>query len=137
MAYTKQTWNNGDVISADKLNHIEDGVFNSNVTIIHCSVSQDSSSKLSDATADMSYEEAKSRMQKGESIVIELTVNINYVQPDGGHLLALKGYSFAYISTVTPSTSYLPETIGADVTFGQNSSYHVTISQLGNVTITK
>ena len=28
MAYTKQTWNNGDVISADKLNHIEDGVAN-------------------------------------------------------------------------------------------------------------
>ena len=26
MAYTKQTWNNGDIITADKLNHIEDGI---------------------------------------------------------------------------------------------------------------
>jgi len=29
MAYTKQTWNNGDVITADKLNHIEEGLANS------------------------------------------------------------------------------------------------------------
>ena len=28
MAYTKQTWNNGDIITADKLNHIEDGIKN-------------------------------------------------------------------------------------------------------------
>lgn len=26
MAYAKQTWNNGDVITADKLNHMEDGI---------------------------------------------------------------------------------------------------------------
>lgn len=26
MAYTKQNWNNGDVITADKMNHIEDGI---------------------------------------------------------------------------------------------------------------
>lgn len=26
MAYTKQTWADGDVITADKLNHLEDGV---------------------------------------------------------------------------------------------------------------
>lgn len=26
MSYTKQTWNNGDVITAEKLNHMEDGI---------------------------------------------------------------------------------------------------------------
>lgn len=26
MAYEKQTWQTGDVITADKLNHIEDGI---------------------------------------------------------------------------------------------------------------
>ena len=26
MAYTKQNWENGDVITADKLNHMEDGI---------------------------------------------------------------------------------------------------------------
>lgn len=29
MSYTKQTWANGDVITAEKLNHIEDGIADS------------------------------------------------------------------------------------------------------------
>lgn len=29
MAYTKQTWETGDIVTAEKLNHIENGVFNS------------------------------------------------------------------------------------------------------------
>lgn len=29
MAYTKQTWECGDVITAEKLNHMEDGIANS------------------------------------------------------------------------------------------------------------
>ena len=35
MSYTKQTWNNGDTITADKLNHIENGIesFGSSVPI--------------------------------------------------------------------------------------------------------
>lgn len=38
MAYTKQTWNNGDIITADKLNHIEDGVEkNLEPLIVNCS----------------------------------------------------------------------------------------------------
>lgn len=28
MAYEKQTWNTGDVITEEKLNHIEDGIAN-------------------------------------------------------------------------------------------------------------
>ena len=34
MSYTKQTWQTGEVITADKLNHIEDGVENNNNDII-------------------------------------------------------------------------------------------------------
>ena len=33
MSYTKQTWANGDVITADKLNHIENGVENAGNSI--------------------------------------------------------------------------------------------------------
>lgn len=29
MSYDKQTWTNGEVITADKMNHIEDGIANS------------------------------------------------------------------------------------------------------------
>ena len=33
MSYTKQTWNNGDIITAEKLNHIEDGISVNNITV--------------------------------------------------------------------------------------------------------
>ena len=33
--YTKQTWNTGDVITEEKLNHIEDGIANSGALIVH------------------------------------------------------------------------------------------------------
>lgn len=33
MAYEKQTWNDGDIITAEKLNHIEDGIDSAGVDI--------------------------------------------------------------------------------------------------------
>ncbi len=36
MAYEKQTWKTGDVITESKLNHIEDGIANSGGQIITC-----------------------------------------------------------------------------------------------------
>lgn len=32
MAYSKQTWNNGDVITKAKLDHIESGIYDNAVT---------------------------------------------------------------------------------------------------------
>ena len=32
MAYTKQTWSNGDVITKSKLDHIEDGIYDNVAT---------------------------------------------------------------------------------------------------------
>lgn len=32
MAYTKQTWNNDDIITKDKMDHIEDGIANIELT---------------------------------------------------------------------------------------------------------
>ncbi|WP_291648932.1 hypothetical protein [Clostridium sp.] len=32
MAYEKQTWNDGEVITKEKLNHIEEGIFNIELT---------------------------------------------------------------------------------------------------------
>ena len=35
MAYTKNTWKTGDIVSSQKLNHMEDGIANSeNVFIV-------------------------------------------------------------------------------------------------------
>jgi len=36
MAYTKQTWQNGDVITAEKLNHMEDGIASGGTLVIGC-----------------------------------------------------------------------------------------------------
>ena len=35
MRYTKQTWANGDIITAEKLNHMEDGISGSGALIVH------------------------------------------------------------------------------------------------------
>ena len=35
MSYTKQTWQSGDTITAQKLNHIEDGIANGGVLVVH------------------------------------------------------------------------------------------------------
>lgn len=32
MAYQKQTWNNGDIITKEKMDHIEEGIFNIELT---------------------------------------------------------------------------------------------------------
>lgn len=34
MSYTKQTWNTGDVITAQKLNHMEDGIANCGLFVV-------------------------------------------------------------------------------------------------------
>lgn len=43
MAYTKQTWNNGDIITADKLNHMEDGIASGGTLIVHITYGSESS----------------------------------------------------------------------------------------------
>ena len=39
MSYTKQTWTRGDIITAEKLNHMEDGIASGGVFIIEETVS--------------------------------------------------------------------------------------------------
>lgn len=49
MSYSKQTWANGDVITAEKLNHIEDGVYansQSGGMVVVASVYDDKTGKL-------------------------------------------------------------------------------------------
>ena len=39
MAYEKQTWANGDIITAEKLNHMEDGIYANGVLVVGTTVS--------------------------------------------------------------------------------------------------
>ena len=40
MAYEKNTWATGDVVTANKLNHIEDGIINNGIFIVNITVSE-------------------------------------------------------------------------------------------------
>ena len=55
MSYTPTTWQNGDVITAEKLNHMEDGVANSiqlpeNALLAHVEWDDEAGSYISDKT---------------------------------------------------------------------------------------
>jgi hypothetical protein len=46
MAYEPQEWSAGDVITAEKLNHIEDGIVNSEVLEIEVKRNEDKTEEL-------------------------------------------------------------------------------------------
>ena len=53
MSYTKQTWQTGDIITADKLNHIEDGIGNGAGNLVPTFTIQNENT----VTCDKTYEE--------------------------------------------------------------------------------
>ena len=63
MAYTKQTWNTGDVITAEKLNHMEDGI-GGNVFIAN--LSEDDGTTVIDET----YNEIVEAFDNGKSVYL-------------------------------------------------------------------
>ena len=65
MAYTKQTWNCGDVISAEKLNHMEDGIEASGVDypiVVHFEKVD------GNWTADKEYSELRTAIENGTPV---------------------------------------------------------------------
>jgi len=71
MSYEKQTWNNGDIISAEKLNHIEDGIESSgtgsgNVFIVNCTNDKDHTEYVLDKT----WEQIHEAMNSGLAVFI-------------------------------------------------------------------
>lgn len=66
MAYVKQTWETGQTITADKLNHIEDGVANSGGFLITANYDAD----LNKTILDKTWKEIKDMMGAGVACVI-------------------------------------------------------------------
>ena len=65
MSYTKQTWVTGDTITAEKLNHIEDGIDGiSDILIVN--VDYTGSANVLDKT----YTEIKNALLSGQNIII-------------------------------------------------------------------
>lgn len=58
MSYEKNTWNKGDVITANKLNHIEDGLADGGVLVVGVTIDSQDDSKTLDKTWQQIYDAA-------------------------------------------------------------------------------
>ena len=67
MAYTKNTWNTGDVVTSEKLNHIEDGITNSESVLVVGGVSVDEGSIT--GTLDKTWQEIHDALESNICIV--------------------------------------------------------------------
>lgn len=105
MSYTKQTWNIGETLSADKLNHLENGVENKfMVVVFEHNIINDT------ITASESFNDAKTAILNGipvfcnihafndsnETDVIEGPYLIAYYNEPDSYLLAKRNYQETY-----------------------------------------
>ena len=90
MSYTKQTWTNGDTITAAKLNHIEDGIASSsNVVIFETTMSNPSSPTFT----SIDYQECLSAINNEKIVLLKVNfqnmsslVTFNYLHPNTGSI---------------------------------------------------
>ena len=78
MSYNKQTWKSGDIVSSEKLNHIEDGIANqkSDIMFVHVTIDPenilffDEETRITTygLTVEESYEDILQAMQEGKII---------------------------------------------------------------------
>lgn len=65
MSYEKQTWTTGEVITAEKLNHMEDGIVNNDTVIVTITSTQGVIS------ADKTYEEILDAINNGKYVYLK------------------------------------------------------------------
>lgn len=68
MAYTKNTWVTGDIVTSAKLNHMEDGIANADIFIVG-GVTMDEGGRL-EGTLDKTWQEIHDAMQSKICIVV-------------------------------------------------------------------
>lgn len=79
MAYTKNTWNTGDIVSSQKLNHMEDGIANSeNVFIVGGELTYNQEEDTFIGTLDKTWKEIHDALQT--RICIAVIVNGNDIR---------------------------------------------------------
>ena len=75
MAYTKQNWECGDLITADKMNHIEDGIEDASsggseqIVVINFTSEWNSETQDYDYSMDKTCEEVRSLLEEGKFLV--------------------------------------------------------------------
>lgn len=85
MAYEKQEWNCGDTITAEKMNHIEDGIANASQggggggkVYAHTTISEEGNCTI--YTLDITGEDVKTILENGQDLIIIDDFN-NYCRP--------------------------------------------------------
>jgi hypothetical protein len=106
MAYTKNTWADGDVVTSEKLNHMEDGIANSENVFIVGGVSLGENDAL-EGTLDKTWQEIHDAMQNKICIVVIptdggfLQVSVSgAIMIDGAYIVIIDGIQFS-TSTVS------------------------------------
>ena len=83
MSYTKQTWTSGDVITANKLNHIEDGIENvdnnSQESLIIEMVYDSTNTML---ISNILTSDVVSAFQSGRQVIVHIPQIIDYLVPE-------------------------------------------------------
>lgn len=66
MAYNKTTWNTGDIVTAEKLNNLEQGVTNAQTMVLHGTETNDG--HVTKYTLDYTFAEIKAAFDAGVSV---------------------------------------------------------------------
>ena len=67
MPYIKQTWKNGDVITEDKLNHMEDGIASGGMFIVGSTYDESTQT----GTLDKTYKEIVDAFNAGQNVILK------------------------------------------------------------------
>ena len=82
--YEKQTWVTGETITAEKLNHMEDGISSGGVLVVHVTFNQGSAT----GTCDTSYATAKAAMLSGIPVLYHISSDDGITVQFGGYFVA-------------------------------------------------
>ncbi len=114
MAYEKQSWSTGDVITADKLNHMEDGIYiakDDNDFIIEVEFDSVNEFKY---VANKTIEEINEAFTEGKKLKVKYT-NLYYTFKEHNTSMAGDTYTFVVIEGVEP---FFESSTQVNLTFG-------------------
>lgn len=101
MAYEKQTWAKGDVVTSAKLNHMEDGIAAGGVYTVTSTYDE----QAQGVVLDKNYNEIKAALLDGKTVIIsDIADSTEYynvvcaVSHDGSYMVQAFGDSQNYIS---------------------------------------
>ena len=94
MSYTKTTWKTGDVITAEKLNNIENELEALDDRVFIVNIDAEDNSGTITATADKTRQEMSAAVEAGKPIIIRLTHNYSTPQPSSIHEMTPNAWSY-------------------------------------------